>query len=75
MFTFWDRLFGTHVDLYPDDPPRLVTPGGVRTYDGANALVSPQGSQFTTLATIKNSGDWVEIGKTQGGWSPKWKVA
>jgi hypothetical protein len=35
----------------------------VRTYDGANALVSPQGSQFTTIATIKNAGDWVEVGK------------
>ena len=24
---------------------------------------------------IRQIFDWVEIGKTQGGWSPKWKVA
>ncbi|MDP2308815.1 MAG: hypothetical protein Q8P18_22530 [Pseudomonadota bacterium] len=35
----------------------------VRTYDGANALVSPSGSQFTTIGTLKTSGDWVELDK------------
>lgn len=35
----------------------------VRTYDGAGALVSPAGSQYTTLATVKTAGDWAEVGK------------
>ncbi len=35
MFTLWDRLFGTHVDLDPDDPPELGTPAGYQTHDGA----------------------------------------
>ena len=36
----------------------------VRTYDGAGALVSPAGSQFITVATLKNTGDWQEIAKS-----------
>lgn len=35
----------------------------VRTYDGANALVSPAGTQFTTIGTLKTKGDWVELDK------------
>ncbi len=35
MFTLWDRLFGTHVEVVPEDPPVLGTRAGYRTHDGA----------------------------------------
>jgi sterol desaturase/sphingolipid hydroxylase (fatty acid hydroxylase superfamily) len=35
MFTLWDRLFGTHVELDPTDPPRLGTRAGYRSHDAA----------------------------------------
>jgi hypothetical protein len=34
----------------------------VRTFDAGNMLVSPAGSQYTTLATLKAPGDWVDVG-------------
>lgn len=37
MFTIWDRMFGTHVAIDPDDPPILGTVEGYRTHDGALA--------------------------------------
>lgn len=37
MFTLWDRMFGTHVEVTPDDPPDLGTLSGCDTYDGARA--------------------------------------
>lgn len=37
MFTVWDRMFGTHVEIDPADPPRLGTPFGYETHDGALA--------------------------------------
>lgn len=37
MFTLWDRLFGTHVEIIPQDPPDLGTPTGYRTHSGARA--------------------------------------
>lgn len=33
----WDRLFGTHVELAPDDPPRYGTVRGYATHDGVRA--------------------------------------
>ena len=37
MFTVWDRMFGTHAEVDPADPPRLGTPFGYETHDGALA--------------------------------------
>lgn len=37
MFTLWDRLFGTHVEVDPADPPELGTPRGYETHDGVKA--------------------------------------
>lgn len=37
MFTIWDRMFGTHVEVDPSDPPVLGTPFGYETHDGALA--------------------------------------
>jgi hypothetical protein len=37
MFTLWDRMFGTHVEVRPDDPPCLGTPKPYETHNGARA--------------------------------------
>jgi sterol desaturase/sphingolipid hydroxylase (fatty acid hydroxylase superfamily) len=37
MFTLWDRIFGTHVEVVPEDPPDLGTLSGCDTYNGAKA--------------------------------------
>lgn len=37
MFTLWDRMFGTHVEVVPEDPPELSTLSGCETWDGAKA--------------------------------------
>lgn len=37
MFTIWDRMFGTHVDLDPSIAPDLGTSDGYRTHSGALA--------------------------------------
>ncbi len=37
MFSIWDRMFGTHVEVDPADPPRLGTLSGYETHDGARS--------------------------------------
>jgi sterol desaturase/sphingolipid hydroxylase (fatty acid hydroxylase superfamily) len=37
MFTVWDRLFGTHVEVDPSDPPDIGTPAGYQSHDGARS--------------------------------------
>src|SRR5207253_1756066 len=35
MLCVWDRLFGTHVELDPDEPPVYGAHSGYETHDGA----------------------------------------
>jgi sterol desaturase/sphingolipid hydroxylase (fatty acid hydroxylase superfamily) len=37
MFTVWDRLFGTHAEVDPADPPQLGMRRGYETHDGARS--------------------------------------
>ena len=37
MLCVWDKLFGTHVEVTPDDPPDVGPPGGYRSHDGARS--------------------------------------
>ncbi|MBL8608414.1 MAG: sterol desaturase family protein [Myxococcales bacterium] len=37
MFTIWDRLFGTYVEVDPADPPRLGSLRGYETHDGVRS--------------------------------------
>lgn len=37
MFVLWDRMFGTHVEVDPADPPVIGSTDGYRTHDGAFA--------------------------------------
>lgn len=49
-------------DVKADGRPHTGFVTEVRSFDAGNALVSPAGSQYTTLATLKAAGDWVEVG-------------
>lgn len=37
MFSIWDKLFGTHVEIDPADPPIIGSTDGYRTHDGTFA--------------------------------------
>jgi sterol desaturase/sphingolipid hydroxylase (fatty acid hydroxylase superfamily) len=37
MFSLWDRLFGTHVEVAPEDPPEIGCLSGNLTHSGARA--------------------------------------
>lgn len=37
MFTIWDRLFGTYVEIDPKDPPQIGTVFGYETHDGVRS--------------------------------------
>jgi sterol desaturase/sphingolipid hydroxylase (fatty acid hydroxylase superfamily) len=37
MFSIWDKVFGTHVEVDPAEPPELGVVDGYRTHDGALA--------------------------------------
>jgi alkylglycerol monooxygenase len=37
MFSVWDRIFGTHVEVHPQEPPVIGCLSGTQTYSGARA--------------------------------------
>jgi len=61
MFTLWDRLFRTHVEVEPSDPPRLGTRAG---YLSHNAALS-QWIHFRSL---------LEMQQRATRWQDKWLV-
>jgi alkylglycerol monooxygenase len=61
MFTLWDRLFGTYVEVTADDPPILGTRAGYRTHDGA-------WSQWIGFR------DLVRLARQTPRWRDKWRV-
>lgn len=70
MFTIWDRLFGTHVELDPNDPPILGTHEGYRTHDGVFA----QWLGFRDLLRLARQapalGDKLRVFLEHPGWRP-----
>lgn len=57
MFTVWDKLFGTHAELDPDEPPRIGSMLPYATHDGALA----QWVYFSRLfAAAKQTRSWRE---------------
>ncbi|MFL5347060.1 MAG: sterol desaturase family protein [Hyalangium sp.] len=70
LFTLWDRMFGTYVEVDPADPPLLGTPRGYETHDGAKA----QWIFFRDIASaFKLAKTWPEKLKAvfgRPGWTP-----
>jgi len=74
MFTIWDRMFGTHVEVCPDDPPVLGSSFGYETHDGARA----QWVFFRDLLSVsrraRTFGDKVGAFVRHPGWTPEGMV-
>jgi alkylglycerol monooxygenase len=71
MFTIWDRMFGTHVEVDPADPPVLGTTFGYQTHDGARS----QWIFFRDLITVARNattfGDKIRAFIRHPGWVPE----
>lgn len=70
MFTIWDRLFGTHVEPDPADPPRLGTPAGYQSHDGALAQWLFPAALLHTLRRIPSFKDRLRLLVSRPGWLP-----
>jgi len=70
MFTIWDRMFGTHVEIDPDDPPVLGTPGGYETHDGVKAQWIYFRDILASAAAGKTLRDKVMAFVGHPGWRP-----
>lgn len=70
MFTIWDRLFGTHVEPDPADPPRLGTPAGYQSHDGALAQWLFPAALLHTLRQTRSLRDRVRLLFSRPGWLP-----
>jgi sterol desaturase/sphingolipid hydroxylase (fatty acid hydroxylase superfamily) len=75
MFTLWDRLFGTYVELDPADPPVLGIRSGYETHDGARS----QWVIFDGLAQVARQAasrlDALRVFVRHPGWLPKGATA
>jgi alkylglycerol monooxygenase len=70
MFTLWDRMFGTHVEVDPADPPVLGSSFGYTTHDGARAQFVFFGDLFSVATRAKNFRDKVATFFRHPGWVP-----
>lgn len=74
MFTLWDRMFGTHVEVSPEDPPVLGTTFGYETHDGARAQWVFFRDILSVAARAKNLADKVKTFVRHPGWAPEGQV-
>lgn len=70
MFTLWDRLFGTHAEPDPAEPPRLGTPTGYLTHDGAEAQVIFFKLLWAQSKAATTWGDRLRVWVRHPGWRP-----
>ncbi len=70
MFTLWDRLFGTHVEVVPEDPPRLGTLSGYETHDGALAQFVLFRNIFAVARRANGLADKLRAFVYPPGWRP-----
>jgi sterol desaturase/sphingolipid hydroxylase (fatty acid hydroxylase superfamily) len=71
MFTVWDRMFGTHVEVDPADPPVLGTSFGYETHDGARAQWVFFRDLFTVARQARTLGDKLRTFVRHPGWVPE----
>jgi hypothetical protein len=74
MFTVWDRMFGTYVEVDPADPPDLGTTFGYQTHDGARAQWVFFQDIVTVARNAKTFGDKVRAFIRHPGWTPEGMV-
>lgn len=70
MFTIWDRLFGTHVELAPDEPPVLGTLRGIETHDGVRAQWIPFADLWRKARAAPSVKDVLKVLVMRPGWQP-----
>lgn len=70
MFTVWDRLFGTYVELDPADPPRLGTNAGYRTHDGARSQFILFADLLAAARRARGFGERLRVFLGPPGWRP-----
>jgi sterol desaturase/sphingolipid hydroxylase (fatty acid hydroxylase superfamily) len=70
MFSIWDKLFGTHVEVDPADPPVLGVADGYRTHDGARAQWLGFRDLFAAARQAKTVGDALGVCLRHPGWLP-----
>ena len=71
MFTLWDRIFGTHVEVDPADPPRLGVPVGYLTHDGARSQWIFFDLLFQFAARARSLGERFNVFVMHPGWRPE----
>ncbi len=70
MFTVWDRLFGTHVEVTDDDPPEIGSPAGYRSHDGALAQFTLFADLWSGLRASRTPREWARVLFGRPGWRP-----
>ncbi|HEY8072605.1 MAG TPA: sterol desaturase family protein [Labilithrix sp.] len=70
MFAIWDKVFGTHVEIDPSEPPVLGVEGGYRTHDGARAQWLGFADLVAVARKAKTFGDAVRVFVKHPGWLP-----
>lgn len=70
MFTIWDRIFGTHVEVDPADAPIVGSPFGYTTHDGARAQFVFFGDLFSVAARASTFRDKLATFFRHPGWVP-----
>lgn len=70
MFTVWDRLFGTHAEIDPADPPVLGVAEGYRTHDGVLAQWVGFRDLLRHARAASTLGDRLRVFYKHPGWRP-----
>jgi alkylglycerol monooxygenase len=70
MFTLWDRMFGTYVEVDPADPPVLGSRAGYTTHDGARAQWVFPGMMLDAFRQARGLGDRARALFARPGWAP-----
>jgi sterol desaturase/sphingolipid hydroxylase (fatty acid hydroxylase superfamily) len=70
MFSIWDKLFGTHVEVDPAEPPELGTAEGYRTHDGAFAQWIGFADLFAKARAAQTLADRIRVFTKHPGWAP-----